>query len=60
MRLASGVADSGGVTLVPAFSGLGAPHWDREATAIISGLTQSTTARPHRQGRGGGGRPSDL
>ena len=43
MRLASGVADSGGVTLVPAFSGLGAPHWDREATAIISGMTQSTT-----------------
>ena len=43
MRLASGVADSGGVTLVPAFSGLGAPHWDRDATAIISGLTQSTT-----------------
>ena len=44
MSLASGVADSGGITLVPAFSGLGAPHWDREATAIISGLTQSTTA----------------
>ena len=43
MRLAYGVADSGGVTLVPAFSGLGAPHWDRDATAIISGLTQSTT-----------------
>ena len=44
MSLASGVADSGGVTLVPAFSGLGAPHWDRDATAIISGMTQSTTA----------------
>jgi glycerol kinase len=44
MTLATGVADSGGVTLVPAFSGLGAPHWDRDATAIISGLTQSSTA----------------
>jgi glycerol kinase len=44
MSLASGVADSGGITLVPAFSGLGAPHWDREATAIISGITRSTTA----------------
>jgi glycerol kinase len=44
MSLASSVDTSAGITLVPAFSGLGAPHWDREATAIISGLTQATTA----------------
>ncbi len=44
MTLAETVADSGGVTLVPAFSGLGAPHWDRDATAVISGMTASTSA----------------
>jgi glycerol kinase len=40
---ASAVSDSGGVTLVPAFTGLGAPHWDRSATAILSGMTSQTT-----------------
>lgn len=43
IRLAASVPDSGGVTLVPAFSGLGAPHWDRDAQALISGLSQATT-----------------
>ncbi len=44
MVLAASVGDSRGVTMVPAFSGLGAPHWDRDATAMISGMTASTTA----------------
>jgi glycerol kinase len=37
------VPDSAGVTLVPAFSGLGAPHWDRELRASLSGMTGGTT-----------------
>lgn len=41
---ASEVSDSGGVTLIPAFTGLGAPHWDRSATAVLSGMTAQTTA----------------
>jgi len=41
--LAETVSDSGGVYLVPAFAGLGAPHWDAGARAIISGLTRGTT-----------------
>lgn len=32
------VSDAGGVTLVPAFTGLGAPHWDREVRGAITGL----------------------
>ncbi|HEY0237366.1 MAG TPA: FGGY family carbohydrate kinase [Friedmanniella sp.] len=36
--LAGTVPGSEGVTLVPAFTGLGAPHWDRDATALVSGL----------------------
>ncbi len=43
VQLAATVADSGGVSLVPAFSGLGAPYWDRDARATISGMTTSTT-----------------
>ena len=43
---ADSVDDNAGVTLVPAFSGLGAPHWDRGAQALISGLT-TTTRRGH-------------
>ena len=43
-RLASGVADSGGVYLVPAFSGLGAPYWDMYARGAIVGLTRGSTA----------------
>lgn len=37
--MATGVADNNGVYLVPAFSGLGAPHWDMSRKALISGLT---------------------
>jgi glycerol kinase len=42
--LASTVPDSGGVYLVPAFAGLGAPHWDQFARGTIMGLTRGTTA----------------
>jgi glycerol kinase len=42
--LAAKVPDSGGVTLVPAFAGLGAPHWRPEARGILTGLTRGTTA----------------
>ena len=42
--LAGSVADSGGVYLVPAFAGLGAPHWDQYARGTITGLTRGTTA----------------
>jgi glycerol kinase len=41
--LAASVADSGGVVVVPAFAGLGAPHWRPEARGIITGLTRGTT-----------------
>lgn len=37
------VADSGGVSVVPAFTGLGAPHWNPKAKGLISGLTRGTT-----------------
>jgi glycerol kinase len=40
--LAASVPDTGGVYLVPAFVGLGAPHWDAEARGIITGLTRSS------------------
>jgi glycerol kinase len=42
--LAATVPDSGGVYLVPAFAGLGAPHWDPYARGTIVGLTRGTTA----------------
>jgi glycerol kinase len=42
--LAASVPDSGGVTLVPAFTGLGAPHWRPDARGLISGITRGTTA----------------
>jgi glycerol kinase len=42
IALAENVTDSGGVTLVPAFSGLAAPHWDRNAHALISGMNERT------------------
>ena len=41
--LAASVADSGGVYLVPAFAGLGAPHWDAYARGTILGLTRGST-----------------
>jgi len=40
--LAGGVEDTGGVYLVPAFTGLGAPHWDPRARGAIVGLTRGT------------------
>ncbi|MDE8650911.1 glycerol kinase GlpK [Novosphingobium album (ex Liu et al. 2023)] len=40
--LARSVPDSGGVVIVPALSGLGAPHWRPDARASISGLTFAT------------------
>lgn len=40
--LAASVPDSGGVRLVPAFAGLGAPHWDAEARGALLGLTLGT------------------
>jgi glycerol kinase len=42
--LAQTVSDNGGVYLVPAFAGLGAPHWDPYARGTITGLTRGTTA----------------
>jgi len=41
--LARSVPDSGGVTIVPALAGLGAPHWRPEARGLISGITRGTT-----------------
>jgi glycerol kinase len=41
--LARSVADNGGVYLVPALSGLGAPHWEPNARGAISGLSFSAT-----------------
>ncbi|MBI4495170.1 MAG: glycerol kinase GlpK [Chloroflexi bacterium] len=40
--LASAVPDNGGVYLVPAFVGLGAPHWDMYARGLLIGLTRGT------------------
>jgi glycerol kinase len=42
--LAASVPDNGGVYLVPAFAGLGAPHWDAYARGTIVGLTRGSTA----------------
>jgi len=42
--LASQVKDTGGVYLVPAFAGLGAPHWDQYARGLIAGITRGTTS----------------
>ena len=41
--LAADVPDTGGVYLVPAFTGLGAPHWDMYARGLLVGLTRGTT-----------------
>jgi glycerol kinase len=43
-ELAASVPDHGGVYLVPAFAGLGAPHWDGHARGTIVGMTRGTTA----------------
>jgi glycerol kinase len=42
-RLAGSVADNGGVTIVPALTGLGAPHWDPHARGTILGISRATT-----------------
>jgi glycerol kinase len=42
--LAASVPDNGGVYVVPAFTGLGAPHWDAYARGSIFGLTRGSTA----------------
>lgn len=41
-ELAAAVPDSAGVSLVPAFTGLGAPWWDRRAVGLVAGLTAAT------------------
>jgi glycerol kinase len=40
--LAASVPDTGGVCFVPAFVGLGAPHWDPKARGLLTGITRST------------------
>jgi len=42
-EIAKSVEDNDGVFLVPAFNGLGAPHWDSNARGMLTGLTQGTT-----------------
>ncbi len=41
--LAASVADTGGVIVVPAFAGLGAPYWNADARGTITGITRGTT-----------------
>ena len=43
-NLAQKVSDNGGVYLVPAFAGLGAPHWNGHARGTMVGITRGTTA----------------
>jgi len=42
-ELAASVPDTGGVIMVPAFAGLGAPHWDQYARGALLGMTRGTT-----------------
>ena len=41
--LAASVSDNGGVYLVPAFTGLGSPHWDPHARGMLAGISRGTT-----------------
>jgi glycerol kinase len=41
--LAAGVPDAGGIMLVPALTGLGAPHWDPFARGLVIGISRATT-----------------
>lgn len=41
--LAASVSDSGGVYFVPAFAGLGAPHWNQKAKGTLFGITRGST-----------------
>lgn len=43
-HLAAKVSDTGGVYMVPAFAGLGAPHWDQHARGTITGITRGTNS----------------
>jgi glycerol kinase len=43
-KLAAKVKDSGGVYFVPAFAGLGAPHWNQHARGTLVGVTRGSTA----------------
>jgi len=43
-KLAASVGDSDGVYIVPAFAGLGAPHWNQHARGTIVGITRGTSA----------------
>jgi glycerol kinase len=43
-QLARSVPDAGGLFIVPAFAGLGAPHWDQYARGTITGITRGTTS----------------
>ncbi len=43
-KLAAKVTDNGGVYFVPAFAGLGSPHWNQYATGTITGLTRGSSA----------------
>lgn len=42
-EIAKSVPDTGGVYIVPAFVGLGAPHWDSKARGLITGITRGTS-----------------
>ena len=42
-KIATRILDSGGIFVVPAFTGLGAPYWDPEARGAILGLTRGST-----------------
>jgi glycerol kinase len=42
-KLAASVPDNGGIYFVPAFAGLGAPHWDQYARGLMVGMTRGTT-----------------
>jgi len=44
-KMISGIKDTNGVYLVPAFVGLGAPYWNSQARGIITGLTRGSNAR---------------
>lgn len=43
-KLAAGISSSDGVYFVPAFAGLGAPHWEQHARGTIFGITRGTTS----------------
>lgn len=42
-QIALSVPDTGGVFFVPAFTGLGAPHWDSDARGLLTGITRGTS-----------------